>query len=111
MVDQANSDILQMEMHDAVLRLTLNDQNRRNALSETMLGKLSEVLANAALDSSVRVIVIAALGPAFCAGHDLKEITAARADENEGHAYFEQLFDTCASVMQLIVNNPKPVIA
>jgi enoyl-CoA hydratase/carnithine racemase len=69
------------------------------------------VLTNAALDPSVRVIVIAALGPAFCAGHDLKEITAARADENEGQAYFEQLFDTCASVMQLIVNNPKPVIA
>ncbi|MDG1484945.1 MAG: enoyl-CoA hydratase [Porticoccaceae bacterium] len=111
MVDQANSDILLMKVQDGILRLTLNDQKRRNALSETMLIKLSEVLTNAALDPSVRVIVIAAFGPAFCAGHDLKEITAARADENEGQAYFEQLFDTCASVMQLIVNNPKPVIA
>ncbi len=51
MVDQANSNILQMEIHEGVLRLTLNDQKRRNTLSETMLIKLSEVLADAALDS------------------------------------------------------------
>jgi enoyl-CoA hydratase/carnithine racemase len=59
----------------------------------------------------VRAIVLAANGPAFCAGHDLKEITAARAGEDNGKAYFEALFATCASLMQLIVRNPKPVIA
>lgn len=98
-------------MSNGILRLTLNDQNRRNALSEAMLAQLSEAFSMAALDPSVRVIVLAAKGPAFCAGHDLKEITAARSGEDNGQAYFTLLFDTCASLMQLIVNNPKPVIA
>jgi enoyl-CoA hydratase/carnithine racemase len=57
------------------------------------------------------VIILAASGPAFCAGHDLKEITAARAQADNGQAYFKALFDACASLMQLIVRNPKPVIA
>jgi enoyl-CoA hydratase/carnithine racemase len=76
-----------------------------------MLAQLSKTFAQAALDPSVRAIVLAANGPAFCAGHDLKEITAARAGEDNGKAYFEALFATCASLMQLIVRNPKPVIA
>jgi len=111
-MEHHNSDIL---IRDAVaggiLRLTLDDQKRRNALSETMLAQLADVLSKAAKDPSVRVIVLAARGPAFCAGHDLKEMTAARARKDAGRAYFEQLFDVCASVMQLIVRNPKPVIA
>jgi enoyl-CoA hydratase/carnithine racemase len=76
-----------------------------------MLARLVEVLSSAATNPQVRVIVLAAEGPAFCAGHDLKEITAARAQEDAGKDYFTRLFDTCASVMQLIVSNPKPVIA
>jgi len=111
MGDQVESDILLSEMAGGILRLTLNDQKRRNALSETMLAQLSDAFAKAALDPSVRVIVLAANGPAFCAGHDLKEITAARSGEDNGKAYFKALFDTCASLMQLIVRNPKPVIA
>ena len=111
MGDQVESDILLSEMAGCILRLTLNDQKRRNALSETMLAQLSDAFAKAALDPSVRVIVLAANGPAFCAGHDLKEITAARSGEDNGKAYFKALFDTCASLMQLIVRNPKPVIA
>ena len=111
MGDQVESDILLSEMTGGILRLTLNDQKRRNALSETMLAQLSDAFAKAALDPSVRVIVLAANGPAFCAGHDLKEITAARSGEDNGKAYFKALFDTCASLMQLIVRNPKPVIA
>ena len=108
MGDQVESDILLSEMAGGILRLTLNDQKRRNALSETMLAQLSDAFAKAALDPSVRVIVLAANGPAFCAGHDLKEITAARSGEDNGKAYFKALFDTCASLMQLIVRNPKP---
>ena len=104
--------ILHSELFDSgILRLTLNDQKRRNALSEDMLARLVEVLSSAATNPQVRVIVLAAEGPAFCAGHDLKEITAARAQEDAGKDYFTRLFDTCASVMQLIVSNPKPVIA
>jgi enoyl-CoA hydratase/carnithine racemase len=111
MADQADSNMVLSETSEGVLRLTLNDQKRRNALSESMLAQLSNTFAQAALDPSVRAIVLAANGPAFCAGHDLKEITAARAGEDNGKAYFEALFATCASLMQLIVRNPKPVIA
>lgn len=107
-----SNDILHRELFDnGVLRLTLNDQKRRNALSEAMLANLSHVLSEAVTSADVRVIVLAAEGPAFCAGHDLKEITAARASPDAGQSYFKQLFDTCASVMQLIVHSPKPVIA
>lgn len=107
-----SNDILHRELFDnGVLRLTLNDQKRRNALSHAMLANLSEVLSEAVTDTDVRVIVLAAKGPAFCAGHDLKEITAARAASDAGQGYFKQLFDTCASMMQLIVDSPKPVIA
>ena len=107
-----SNDILHSELFDnGVLRLTLNDQKRRNALSEAMLAKLAHVLSEAVTNADVRVIVLAAEGPAFCAGHDLKEITAARAAPDAGQDYFKQLFDTCASVMQLIVRSPKPVIA
>ena len=110
MADQMEG-ILLSENSGGILRLTLNDQKRRNALSETMLATLSEAFTTAAIDESVRVIILAASGPAFCAGHDLKEITAARAQADNGQAYFKALFDACASLMQLIVRNPKPVIA
>jgi enoyl-CoA hydratase/carnithine racemase len=104
--------ILHSELFDSgILRLTLNDQKRRNALSEDMLARLVDVFSSAATNAEVRVIVLAAEGPAFSAGHDLKEITAARSHEDAGKAYFTELLDTCASVMQLIVSNPKPVIA
>ena len=107
-----DSGLLDSELFDSgVLRVTLNDPRRRNALSEGMLAQLTDVLSDAAVNTQVRVIVLAAEGPAFCAGHDLKEITAARAQEDAGESYFKALFDTCASLMQLIVNNPKPVIA
>ena len=94
-----------------VLRLTLNDASRRNALSVSMLEELQSLVDEAAGDTSVRVIVLAANGPAFCAGHDLKEITAERAENDGGQQSFEHLFASCALVMQSIVNNPKPVIA
>lgn len=94
-----------------VLRITLDDSGRRNALSEQMLAQLQDVLDRVAQDSAIRVLVIAATGPAFCAGHDLKEITRAREAGDSGRAYFEALMANCASVMQSIVNNPKPVIA
>jgi len=100
------------ELSDAgVLRVTLDDSSRRNALSEQMLAELQGLLDDAGADPAVRVIVLAANGPAFCAGHDLKEITRARENADAGEVYFKDLFDSCASVMQAIVNNPRPVIA
>ena len=94
-----------------VLRLTLNDSARRNALSDDMLDVLSKVLADAQSDPLVRVIVLAATGPAFCAGHDLKEITRARQSDDRGRAFFTSTLERCSAMMQAIVNHPKPVIA
>ncbi len=98
-----------------VLRLTLNDAATRNSLSEAMLATLSEKLAAARDNPQARVIVLAADGPVFCAGHNLKEMTAARADPSnqadKGRAYFSRVFRSCSAVMQSIPAHPKPVIA
>jgi enoyl-CoA hydratase/carnithine racemase len=91
--------------------LTLNNPARRNSLSEEMLGALGSTLTDIAADKTVRAVVIAANGPAFCAGHDLKEVTAHRADADRGRAYFTELMMQCAGVMQAIVHLPQPVIA
>ncbi len=105
-------DILLRELGgDGVLRLTLNDVRRRNALSEAMLAALGAAFAAAAADASVRVILLAANGPAFCAGHDLKELAAGRAAPDRGRAYFARIMAACSAVMQAIVGCPKPVIA
>ena len=64
-----------------------------------------------ARDRAVRCVVLAAEGPAFCAGHDLKEMTARRADADRGRAYFEDLMTRCSALMQAIVALPQPVIA
>lgn len=105
-------DILLKDLHDTgVLRLTLNDVARRNALSEAMLDRLGTAFAEAGRDPAVRVVILAANGPAFCAGHDLKEMTAGRADADGGKAYFARIMSMCSGVMQSIVNCPKPVIA
>jgi enoyl-CoA hydratase/carnithine racemase len=84
---------------------------RRNALSEEMLAALADALQFAESDSSVRVIILAAKGPAFSAGHDLKQMTAGRASADKGSAYFTQVLTTCSALMQSIINHPKPIIA
>jgi enoyl-CoA hydratase/carnithine racemase len=94
-----------------VRTLTLNRPAARNALSQGLMGALQEALGAAATDKNVRVIVIAADGPAFSSGHDLKEMTAHRADADKGKAFFAALFAQCSSLMQTIVRHPKPVIA
>lgn len=94
-----------------ILRLTLNDGARRNPLSEAMLIALSVAFAQAGSDPEVRVIVLAANGPAFSAGHDLKEMTSGRAGPDRGRAYFTRILAMCSDTMQAIVNCPKPVIA
>jgi enoyl-CoA hydratase/carnithine racemase len=103
--------LLQSALAGGVLRLTLSDAASRNSLSEAMMAALQSTLAAAAADKAVRVIVLAAEGPAFSSGHNLKEITARRADPDNGAAYFAALFDSCARLMLGIVQNPKPVIA
>ncbi|MGA2186949.1 MAG: enoyl-CoA hydratase [Steroidobacteraceae bacterium] len=92
---------------DGVATLTLNRPERRNALSLGMLSALSDELQRAATDASVRVVVLAGAGPAFCAGHDLKEIRAGGFDA----AHAQALFAECAQVMLAIIGLAKPVIA
>jgi enoyl-CoA hydratase/carnithine racemase len=94
-----------------VLVLTLAHPDRRNALSEAMLAALTAAIDRASVARDVRVVVIAGEGPAFCAGHDLKELTARRADPDRGAAYFADIMGRCAAMMQAIISCPKPVIA
>ena len=100
MTYQADNDILLSKLTDGILRLTLNDNKRRNALSTEMLAQLSAALTEAADDVRVRVIVLAANGPVFCSGHDLKEMTVARTKTDKGLEAYQKLFSACASVMQ-----------
>ena len=80
--------LIQATQERGILRLMLDDNARRNALSMDMLGQLQTALDQAGGDPAVRVIVIAATGPAFCAGHDLKEMTRAREASDGGKAFF-----------------------
>ena len=96
---------------DGILRLTLNDEKRRNALSEEMMAALSESLNQASTNDAVRVIILAAIGPAFCSGHDLKQMSARRNSEDNGRQYFTEVFAKCSSLMKSITSNSKPIIA
>ena len=107
-----NENILIKEKSErGILRLTMNNSDKKNPLSEIMMGLLTNEIKRASSDKSVRVIVLAATGNVFSSGHDLKEITTARESEDNGEVYFKKLFDYCSSLMQLIVNTPQPVIA
>ena len=89
-----------------VATLTLNRPSQFNALSTEVLTELQAALAAIAQDASVRVVVIAGAGKAFCAGHDLKQMRA-----NHAKAYMQALFAQCGQVMMTIVQMPQPVIA
>jgi enoyl-CoA hydratase/carnithine racemase len=91
--------------------LTLNRPAARNSLSEALLLALSAAFTDIAADGSIRTVVIAANGPAFCAGHDLKELTSRRGDADGGRGFFRHIMTTCSAMMQQIVNLPQPVIA
>ncbi|MFL5282162.1 MAG: enoyl-CoA hydratase [Rhodopila sp.] len=100
------TDILLRHDHDAVATLTLNRPAARNALSLGLMEALDAELAVIADDSSVRVVILAANGPAFCAGHDLREMRATPTREAYG-----QVFALCSRLMQRMVQLPKPIIA
>jgi enoyl-CoA hydratase/carnithine racemase len=96
---------------EGVAILTLNDPETRNSLSEAMLEALSDALTAIAHDDSVRAVVLAANGPAFSAGHNLKELNSRRSDEDGGRAYFKHTMSLCSNMMQQIVALPQPVVA
>jgi enoyl-CoA hydratase/carnithine racemase len=99
------------EMLGPLALLTLNRPEARNSLSEGLIAELHASLKEIHDDRNVRAVVIAANGPAFCAGHDMKELTARRADADRGRAYFAQIMTACSAMMQAIVQLPKPVVA
>ncbi len=107
----ASSLILLREDQGGIAILTLNRPQARNSLSEALLEALSDALTAIAHDKAVRAVVLAANGPAFSAGHDLKELNARRSDDDRGRAYFKHLMTLCSTVMQQIVTLPQPVIA
>ncbi|MFM9849615.1 MAG: enoyl-CoA hydratase [Hyphomicrobiaceae bacterium] len=99
------------EQHGPVAVFTLNRPQLRNTLSDAMLSSLQTAIDRASADRGVRAVIIAANGPAFCAGHDMKEMTGRRSDADGGRAYFAELMDRCATMMQSIVRSPKPFVA
>ncbi len=103
--------LLHIEQRGAVLRLTLNDEATRNSLSEKMLAALQAQFDEAEFNTSVAVVVIAAGGKVFCAGHNLKELTSRRSDPDKGAAYFASIFETCARLMTTIAQHRCAVIA
>ena len=105
------SPILLRERAGSISVLTLNRPAARNSLSEGLIAELQAALKEIHDDKSVRAVVIAANGPAFSAGHDMKELTARRSDADRGRAYFAEIMNACSAMMQAIVHLPKPVVA
>jgi enoyl-CoA hydratase/carnithine racemase len=105
------SPILLRETIGTIAVLTLNRPDARNSLSEAMIAELHAALNDIRDDKTIRALVIAANGPAFSAGHDMKELTARRADADHGRAYFGMIMNACSAMMQAIVHLPKPVVA
>jgi enoyl-CoA hydratase/carnithine racemase len=102
--------LLKSADHGPVRLITLANPARRNALSSEMIGALHAALHEASADSAIRAVLIAGEGPAFCAGHDLKEITEARRADDRGHAFFERLMAECSAMMMQIGAMNQPVI-
>ena len=110
MTDKTQSPLL-IRTTGPIRTLTLNRPEARNALAQDMLTALQKGLEDAAAAPDIRVVVLAANGPAFSAGHDLKELARHWDDADRGRAWFDGLLAQCARVMQTILRCPKPVIA
>ncbi len=91
--------------------LTLNRPKARNALSIAMLNAMREAIVTVSATDDIRAVILAGEGPAFCAGHDLKELTARRQDDDGGRAFYSETMTLCSAMMMDIVQSPKPFIA
>ena len=112
MNDVKNNKLVKTSVHsDCILRLTLNNPKQHNVLSDEMMSDIQSVLDKSAIDKSVRVIIIAAEGKTFSAGHDLKQLKKGRDNSDKGRDYFKKVMLQCSKLMQSIINNPKPIIA
>jgi len=106
-----DSHILLCEDREAVRVLTLNRPSARNCLSMDLMVALHGAVTEAGDNEAVRAVVLTGAGPAFSSGHDLKELTAHRNDEDRGRAYYAETLSACSDMMLAIVRSPKPVIA
>jgi enoyl-CoA hydratase/carnithine racemase len=111
LASKSDTPIVLREDHGAIAMLVLNRPEARNSLSQELIDTLTSEIALVRDDKNIRVLIIAANGPGFCAGHDMKQMTARRADSDKGRAFFQHMFKSCAAMMMSIVNLPKPVIA
>jgi enoyl-CoA hydratase/carnithine racemase len=100
-----------VEKSNGVARLTLSDQATRNSLSEMMMFTLKAALQDCAADKSIGAIIIASTGKVFSSGHNLKELSARRADADLGSSYFQKIFAQCAGLMMAISQHRCAVIA
>ena len=106
-IEESNDDqILIRQIDQGIARLTLNRPGQYNALSRKLLSELQAELDSIAADDDIQVVVIAANGKAFCAGHDLKEMRS-----SEDRDFHQSLFQQCGKMMQTIAEMPQPVIA
>ncbi|MEM8822434.1 MAG: enoyl-CoA hydratase [Pseudomonadota bacterium] len=96
---------------EAIATVKLNRPKALNALSDELIAQLQGTLDALAVDRTIRVIILKGAGKAFCAGHDLREMTAARQAEDGGAAYFQDLFARCSHLMSTLPRLPQPVIA
>jgi enoyl-CoA hydratase/carnithine racemase len=103
--------LLRETLPDGVAVLTLNRPGARNSLSEGLIAAVHAALQQIHGDPGVRALILAANGPAFSAGHDMKELTARRSDADRGRGYFAEIMNACSAMMQAIVQLPKPVVA
>jgi len=103
--------ILLRETIGSIAVLTLNRPAARNSLSQAMIATLHAELNEIRDDKAIRGVVIAANGPAFSAGHDIKEMNARRTDPDRGRAFFAEMMNACSAMMQAIVHLPKPTVA
>ena len=106
-----NNEILLRHDTSGIASLTLNAPASFNALSTAMLTALQSEIARLHADPSIRVVILKGAGEAFCAGHDLREMQAARTAPDQGRNAFQTLFALCADVMQALQKLPKPTLA
>jgi len=105
-IENTEEPILVSQIENGIARITLNRPGQYNALSKQLLSELQTTLDTIANDDSVNVVILAANGKAFCAGHDLKEMRS-----SEDREFHQNLFQQCSKMMQTIAEMPQPVIA
>lgn len=109
-MEHANAPVL-VDIEGGIATVTLNRPKMLNALSEDMLASLQQTWDEIARNRDIKAVILRGAGDHFCAGHNLKEMTARRSDPDEGASYFTELFATCSKMMMSIVRLPQPVIA